>query len=131
MGAHDVAHGYEPWITEADVSEDLRDPDLHLDTDTWVVEDGDRLVGYGELWNARLEEARALEALCWTAPTHLDRGIVSTLVDRTEEAGALAARGLARCCCATSSGRTMTPHVRCWRRAATASYGISFTWRSS
>jgi len=96
MGAHDGAHGYEPWITEADVSEDLRDPDLYLDTDTWVVEDGDRLVGYGELWNALLEEARALEAWCWTAPTHLDRGIVSTLLDRTEEAATLAAGSLAR-----------------------------------
>lgn len=96
MGAVDVADGLEPWVAEADVREDLNDPDLQLETDTWVVEDGQVLVGYAELWNAREEGADALEAQVWTAPSHLGRGIGSFLLERTEEAADLAAQCLSR-----------------------------------
>jgi mycothiol synthase len=96
MGDVDRADGLEPWVTESDVREDLGDPDLDLETDTWVVADGAQVAGYAELWNAREEEAHALEAQCWTAPTHLGRGIGSVLLDKTEEAAAAAARTLSR-----------------------------------
>lgn len=86
MAAVDEADGLEPWVTEADIREDLRDPDLHLETDTWVVEEDEAFVGYGELWNTREEGAEALQGQCWTAPTHLGKGIGTFLLDRTEEA---------------------------------------------
>ena len=88
----DEFEGLDPWVTETDVAEDLNDPDLDLETDTWVIEDAGVLVGYGELWNAREEEADALEAQGWTAPTHRGRGIGSTIVELTETAARQAAR---------------------------------------
>lgn len=94
MAAEDVAAGLDPWLTEADVREDLTDPDLHLDTDTWVVEGAGRIVGYAELWNIREEEADALDAQCCTAPSDRGRGIGSFLVDRIEEAAEAAAQRL-------------------------------------
>lgn len=96
MGDVDVADGLDPWVGEVDVREDLTDPDLQLETDTWVVEEGQVLVGYAELWNAREEGADALESQVWTAPSHLGRGIGSFLVDRTEEAADRAAQRLSR-----------------------------------
>jgi len=42
MGDSDIAAGHEPWVTVADVTEDLMDPDLQLESDTWVVEDAGR-----------------------------------------------------------------------------------------
>lgn len=96
MTAMDVADGLDPWVSEADVREDFSGPDLQLDTDTWVVEDGADIVGYAELWNLREEEADALEAQCDTAPTHLGRGIGSFLIDRIEEAAEDAAGRLRR-----------------------------------
>lgn len=94
MASADEAAGLEPWVTVADVRDDLTDPDLHLDTDTWVVEDSGRLVGYGELWNLREEEADALDGQGYTAPTHVGLGIGSFLIDRMEEAAEAAAQRL-------------------------------------
>ncbi|HJR44286.1 MAG TPA: GNAT family N-acetyltransferase [Actinomycetota bacterium] len=92
MAAADAAEGGEAWVTETDIVEDLNDPDLNLETDTWVVEDGTAMVGYGELWNAREEAADAMEAQAWTAPTHVGRGIGSTLIELSEAAAVTAAR---------------------------------------
>lgn len=91
MAAADEAEGLDPWVTETDVAEDLNDPDLRLETDTWVFEDAGDLVGYGELWNAHEEAADAIEAQGWTAPTHLGRGIGSTIIELTETAARQAA----------------------------------------
>ena len=96
MAAVDEGEGLEPWVTQTDVREDLEDPDLDLDTDTWVIEDAGRLVGYGELWNAREEGAEALQAQGWTAPSHLGRGIGTFLLDQTEETAVKAAVQLKR-----------------------------------
>ena len=92
MADADESEGLDPWVTETDIAEDLNDPDLNLETDTWVVEDAGALVGYGELWNAREESADAMEAQGWTAPTHLGRGIGSTIIDLSEGAAADAAQ---------------------------------------
>lgn len=88
----DESEGQAPWVTELDVVEDLHDPDLDLETDTWVVEDAGAVAGYGELWNSRLEAADAMEVQVWTAPTHRGRGIGSTLADLSEAAARDAAR---------------------------------------
>ena len=96
MAAVDEGEGLEPWVTETDVREDLEDPHLDIETDTWVVEDAGELVGYGGVWELREEEAEALDAQCFTSPTHLGRGIGSFLIDRTEEAAERAAGGLRR-----------------------------------
>ncbi|MDP9068583.1 MAG: GNAT family N-acetyltransferase [Actinomycetota bacterium] len=76
----------EPWLSQTDIREDLEDPHLDLETDTWVVEDAGEVVGYGGLWDLREEEAEAFDAQCYTSPTHLGRGIGSFLIDRTEGA---------------------------------------------
>lgn len=96
MADVDRGEGLEPWVTETDVREDLEDPDLDLETDTWVIEDAGRLVGYAELWNAREEGAEALQAQGWTAPSHLGRGIGTYVLDQTEKAAIKAAQHLAR-----------------------------------
>jgi mycothiol synthase len=92
--AVDVADGVEPWVTEHDVREDLEGPDIHLETDTWLLEGDGEIAGYGELWNVREEEGAALNAVCWTAPGYRGRGIGSFLVNRTEEAAGQAAQHL-------------------------------------
>ncbi len=92
----DVSLGSSPWVTEDDVAEDLGDPDFDLEIDTWVVEQGGEIVGYAELWNARREDAEALEAQGWVSPTQRDRGIGTFLVDRFEQAATHAAPFLGR-----------------------------------
>lgn len=92
----DLSLGSTPWVTEDDVAEDFEDPHFGLETDTWVLEDGDEVVGYAELWNARRDDAEALEAQGWVSPAHRDRGIGTFLVDRFEEAATAAAPILQR-----------------------------------
>lgn len=81
----DSAFGLDRWVTEADISEDLADPDLDISDNTWVVEEGAQVVGYGELWNGK-DEGIAMETQGWVAPTHRGRGIGAYLIDSTEEA---------------------------------------------
>lgn len=77
--------GLDPWVTKEDISEDLTDPDLDIENNTWVVEEAGRVVGYGEIWNGA-QEGIAMEVQCWVAPSHRGRGIGTYLVHETEEA---------------------------------------------
>ena len=96
IAAADKSEGLEPWLSESDIREDLEDPHLDIETDTWVVEDARDLVGYGGVWDLREEEAEALDVQCYTSPAYLGRGIGSFLIDRTEEAAEEAAGWLRR-----------------------------------
>jgi mycothiol synthase len=80
----DLAEGSSPWVTEQDIRDDLTDPALHLETDTWVVEETGSLVAYGELWEASDPEAKAMDVQAWVAPSHLGRGIGSIMLDLSE-----------------------------------------------
>jgi mycothiol synthase len=84
----DIAEGSAPWVTEQDIRDDLSDPDLHLETDTWVVEEDGALVAYGELWEASEPASKAMDVQAWVAPTHLGRGIGSLMLDLTERRAA-------------------------------------------
>lgn len=94
--AVDRSFGLGPWVTEADVREDLEDPDLALGTDTWLVEDADGIVGYSEIWNTRRADAEALEAQGWVLPSRRGLGLGTFLVDRFERAAVAAAPSLER-----------------------------------
>lgn len=84
--AVDRAFGLDPWVTEGDISEDLTDPELDIDNNTWVVEDSREIVGYAEIWNGT-HEGVAMEVQGWVAPSHRGRGIGDYLIEATEEAG--------------------------------------------
>lgn len=94
--AVDRSFGLGPWIAEADVREDLEDPDLQLATDTWLVEGSEGIVGYSEIWNTRREDAEALEAQGWVLPSRRGLGVGTFLVDRFEDAAIAAAPSLER-----------------------------------
>ncbi len=85
MVAVDRSFGLDPWVTETDISEDLTDPELDAENNTWVVEEAGRLVAYAELWNGA-NEGIAMEVQAWVAPAHRGRGIGTYLIDRTETA---------------------------------------------
>ena len=81
----DRSFGLDPWVTEADISEDLTDPELDVANNTWVVEEGSEIVGYGEIWSGN-DEGVAMETQGWVAPGCRGRGIGTYLIDSTEEA---------------------------------------------
>lgn len=96
IGAVDQAFGLPPWANEADILDEFGDPDLDLVTDTWVLEGGDSIVGYAELWNARREDAEALEGQGWVAPEWWGRGVGTFLVETLEAAARSAGQALRR-----------------------------------
>ena len=85
MVSVDRSFGLDPWVTETDIAEDLTDPELDIANNTWVVEDGSEIVGYGEIWSGT-DEGVAMETQGWVAPSHRGRGIGTYLIDSTEGA---------------------------------------------
>jgi mycothiol synthase len=99
--ASDLAVGSEPTLTEGLVRQFWGRPRFLLSEDAWMVEAGDRVVGYGEVWE---ESPTELWAYAIVHPEHLGRGLGTLLATLIERRARERARGEARLTSATTTG---------------------------
>jgi mycothiol synthase len=91
--ACDSALGAPPALSEDLIRLFWARPRFELGTDAWVVEHGETLVGYAEVWD---EDPKRLSAFAIVHPDHAGRGIGGALASLVEGRAAEKASGRAR-----------------------------------
>ena len=89
----DAAVGAPPSLTEDVIRHLWRRPRFDLATDAWVVEHGESIVGYAEVWGM---DPTRLSGFAFVHPDHTRRGIGSALATVVEGRAAEKTSGTAR-----------------------------------